>query len=238
MVRGDGVRETVLRVSIADRFGNPVPAEPAVASARGRVLGVAARRPGEFDVRYVPPAVDRPAVDALVARIGAVRATLAPVVAPPVPALAVEARAGAALETAGRFGGAAAGVAAERPADVAFAVRHGVEAAWRLEAGGLSGGHGAALATLLAGASARRPGGRADWSGSATAGVLLAPGEVAPAARLALSLGLARAGVAPFVELAVLGARAGAPGRFAAVGLSAGLRVGLEGHHGHDPDCR
>lgn len=237
VVRGDGVRETVLRVSIADRFGNPVSAVPAVAAERGRIAGVAAQGRGEFAVRYVAPAVQRPVEDTLVAKTGAARATLSPLVAPPAPDLRLEARGGLALDLAGRFGGPSAAIAAERSVDVAAALRAGLEPALRLEAAGLSG-RGGALGSVLAGGSVRRLAGATVWSASAVAGAVLSSSEVAPAARLAVSAAVARAGLEPFVELSVLAARAGGPGSFAAAALSVGIRLGVEGLHDDHPDRR
>jgi hypothetical protein len=60
-------------------------------------------------------------------------------------------------------------------------------------------------------------GGLAAWSGGA-----------APAARIGLAAGWMRGRVEPFVEAAALVAGRGEPGAFAAVGLGAGIRVGLE----------
>ncbi len=238
VVRGDGNRVTALRLLVADWFGNPVPALPIVTAGRGRVAGVAPSGPGEFEVHYVGPAVARPEPDSLVARIGGLRATLAPTVAPPPPALRLDARGGPAVDLGGGGGGVAASVGVERPADVELALRSGLEAGLRLEVGGLSG-PGGGRATLLAGPSLRRiVGGGPVWGGSATAGLLLEAGEVAPAARLAVSAGLAGASPEPFLELSVLGATAGAPGPFVAAALSVGVRLGVKGSHAHDPDRR
>jgi hypothetical protein len=239
VLRGDGAGEAILRVAVADRFGNPTPATPEVTAARGRVLRVSRAAPGEFEVRYVAPAVDRPVPEELVARTGAARAALAPVLVPPAPALRVDARAGAGVDLktgAGRVGGA---VGLERPADVDLALRGGFEAALRLEAGGVSAPNGA-RATLLAGPSLRSlAGGGTIWSGSATAGLLLGGGDVAAAGRLAVSAGLRRRGAEPFLELSILGATAGgAPGSFVAAALGVGVRLGVEGGHAHDPDRR
>jgi hypothetical protein len=238
LVRSDGAREAVLQLSVADRFGNAVSAVPAVSAARGRVVSVAAVGRGEYAIRYVGPAVDRAASDELVARVGTLRATAAPLLAPPEPALLLSARAGLAGDARSRFGGATAGVAVERPADVALAVRHGAEVAWRLEAEGLAAGGGASLGALLAGASVRRGlGGRAELSLAASAGAVLGGGGASPGARLALAFGVARRWGVPFVEASVLGAT-GAPEPFAALGLSAGVRFGWETPHGHDPHRR
>ncbi len=238
VVRGDGVREAVLRVSVADRFGNGSSAAPAVSAQRGRIVAVAERERGEFDVRYVAPAIEQPVTESLVARAGDVRATSEPLLAPPGPALALEARGGLVFDLAGRFGGPAAGVAAERPADVAYAILRGAEVAWRLDAGALAGNHGA-LATLLVGASVRRElEGAKTAAFSATAGAVLGGDGPGPALRLAASIGLRRGFGVPYAEASLLAGAKGAPGAFAAFGLSAGVRFGVEGHHGHDPDRR
>ena len=238
VLRANGSTETILRVAVADRFGNPTRAVPEVTAARGRIAGVSAGAAGEFEVRYVAPAVDEPVPEALVARSGAARAALAPVLVPPAPALRVDARAGGGIDLrtgAGRVGGA---VGVERPTDVDLALRGGLEAALRLEAGALSA-PGGAVATFLAGPSVRSLGAAGTiWSGSATAGLLLDGRDVGAAARLAVSAALRRRGAEPFLELSVLGATAGAPGSFAAVALGAGVRLGVEGHHAHDPDRR
>ncbi len=240
VVRGDGERPALLRLTVADRFGNGVSAVPAVTATRGKVLGVVERGRGEYEVRYVGPSVARATPDTLEARVGAVRATAAPILAPAGPALLVSARAGIAADVAGRFSGPAGGVAVERPADVAFAVRRGAEVAWRLEVEGLRGGRDRDLAAVLVGAGARRdlPGGMAELAAGASAGLLFTPGGASAATRLALSLGLRRAWGVPFLEASLLGAASGAPGSFAAVGVSAGVRFGVGKLHANDPDRR
>ena len=92
---------------------------------------------------------------------------------------------------------------------------------------------------MLAGASVRREleGGRTAAL-AATAGAVLGGGGPGPAVRLAASIGLRRGFGAPFVEASLLAGGQGAPGAFAAFGLYAGVRFGVEGHHGHDPDRR
>jgi hypothetical protein len=239
VVRSDGAREAILRLAVEDRFGNGVSAQPVVTAARGRVLGVEERARGEYAVRYVGAAVAEPAPDELLARVGAVRATAAPLLAPPGPAALVSARAGLAADVRGRFGGGSAGVVAQRPADVAFAVRRGAEVSWRVEAEGLHGRGGDALAAVLAGAGVRRRlGGSLEVEAALAGGAVLVPGGGGLAARAAGSVGLTRRWGVPHLELSLLGARAGAPGPFAAVGLSAGVRFGLEDRHGNDPDRR
>jgi hypothetical protein len=237
LVWGDGRRETLLRVAVADRYGNPVSVLPAVTAERGRIVQVSQAGPGTFDVRYVPPAVERPATDALVARAGDARGTLDPLIAPPPPALRLADAGGPVVDLAGRFAAASFVFAAERPVGLESALRAGVAPALRLEAGGLHGGSGGARVLLLAGPSARRAEGRAVLGLSATGGALLGRAEAGLAGRLALSLGLARPGLEPFLEASVLAASRGGPGSFVAAGLAVGLRFGVEAH-AHDPDRR
>jgi hypothetical protein len=238
VVRGDGRRATLLRVAVADRYGNPVAAAPEVTSARGRILGITEAGRGAYDVSYVAPAVEHPGSDALEARVGLARASLAPMIAPPEPPLRAEALAGAVLDLRGRWTGAAGLLALERPGELEAALRVGLEAALRLEAGALAGPAGGGRVVLLAGPALRLAGGPVRLGATATGGALLGAGDAAPAARLAVSLGLPRPGVEPFLELSLLGARTGAPGPFVAAGLAAGVRFGLEGRHDHDPDRR
>jgi hypothetical protein len=238
VVRGDGLRERVLRLTVADRFGNAVSTVPVVTAARGRVVEVVERAPGEYAVRYVGPPVDAGTEDAVVARLGSLRAEATPYLAPRGPRLLVSGRAGVVADARGGFASPSAGVVAERPADVASILRRGAEATWRLEAEGL-GVRGGALAALLAGAGARWGlGERLELEVAASAGATLAPGRTSPAARLGLSLGAPRRWGTPFLEAAALGASGGGPGAFAVLGLSAGVRLGVESHHGNDPHRR
>ena len=226
VVRGDGERPTVLHVAVGDRFGNPVAATPQVTAARGRILEVAEAGRGGWDVRYVAPAVDRPVADTVTARVGEARATLAPVVAPPAPALRAEALAGALLDLRGRFAAPAGLVALERPQEHDAALRLGLEPALRVEAGALAGPAGA-RATLLAGSALGIAGGPVRLALSATAGALLGAGGAGLAARAGLSVALSRRAAEPFLEVSALGARAGAPGPFVAAGVAVGVRLGL-----------
>ena len=226
VVRGDGERPTVLHVAVGDRFGNPVAAAPRVTAARGRILEVAEAGRGGWDVRYVAPAVDRPVADTVTARVGEARATLAPVVAPPAPALRAEALAGALLDLRGRFAAPAGLVALERPQEHDAALRLGLEPALRVEAGALAGPAGA-RATLLAGSALGIAGGPVRLALSATAGALLGAGGAGLAARAGLSVALSRRAAEPFRAGAALGARAGAPGPFVAAGVAVGVRLGL-----------
>jgi hypothetical protein len=238
LVRGDGKTEVALRVEIADRFGNPVSAVPEVSAKRGTVVAVAERGRGAFEVRYLPPEVEHPVRESVVARSGAARATLEPVIAPRAPAVRLEI-AGGLADGLGSFNTAiAASVAAERPADFAPALRLGLESALRVEAGVL-GLSGATLGTLLAGGSVRRPWSH-DFSFTASAGlgVAFGGGELSPAGRAAFSLDYGPGRVKPFGEISVLGARSASTGTFAALGLSAGVRFGLEDRHDRNPDRR
>lgn len=237
VVWGDGRRATVLQVVVADRFGNPVAAEPVVTAAHGKILGVSGAGRGAYDVRYVAPAVDRPTPDALVAQVGTVRATLDPLVAPPAPALRLEALAGPVFDLRGRFSGFAGLAAVERPSELDAALRVGLEAALRVEAVALALGR-RGRAAVLAGPAVRHLEGPVVLGASATGGALLGAGATL-AGRLGASLALARAPVEPFVEVSLLGAGAGAPGAFLAAGFTVGVRLPVEGSpHDHDPDRR
>jgi hypothetical protein len=225
-VWGDGVRETVLRVAVADRFGNPVAAPPEVTAERGRIVAVSEAGRGAWDVHYVAPAVDHPVADALAARAGEARASLAPVVAPPPPAVRVEALAGALVDVRGRFAAVAGLHAIERPHALDAALRVGLEPALRLEVGAVAAPDGG-RAALLAGPALRLAGGPARLGATFTAGTLLGAHGAALAGRAGLSVALPRRGAEPFVELSLLGARGGAPGPFVAAGLAVGVRLGL-----------
>ncbi|HEX9244437.1 MAG TPA: hypothetical protein VF875_18515 [Anaeromyxobacter sp.] len=238
LVRGDGRTEVALHVAIADRFGNPAAVAPEVTAERGRVVGVARRSPGDFEVRYLPPVVDEPAREVLRARAGAAVATLEPLVAPPSPAFRLEAGAGAGGELGGRFAAGVATFAVERPADLAAALRVGLEPALRVEAG-LVATSEATLGAALAGASVRHlVSGTATLSASAALGVAFGAGSLSPAARAAAALAVRAGPLEPFVELSVLGVRAPAPGAFAAAALSLGVRIELEDLHDRHPDRR
>jgi hypothetical protein len=236
ILRADGARETIFRVAVADRYGNPTSATPTVTAERGRVLGVSRAEPGAFDVRYVAPAVDHPVPEALHARIGEARATIAPTLVPLAPAMRIDGRGGVSVELRRGVAGFAGAAGVERPVDLALALRHGLEGGLRLEAGGLSGS--STRGTLLAGASVRTLASGTIWAASATAGVLLEADTAAPAARLAASVARRGSLAEPFLELSVLAAGAAVSGPFAAAALSIGVRLGVEGGHAHDPDRR
>jgi len=217
---------------------------PVLEPSRGTVT-MAEREAGAFAVTWTlppgPPGEERLAIH--VPGAPASRAVLhveAEAVVPRAgPALLVSARAGAAGDVAGRFTARSGGLVVERPSAGGFALGGADQLAWRLEVEGLDGSPRAALAAVLAGAGVHWGGaGGAELEAAATAGALLAPGRAAPAARLAFSLGLGRSWGAPFVEASLLAARTGAPGAFAALGLSAGVRFHVESTHGNDPDRR
>lgn len=238
VVRSDGAREALLRVRVADRHGNAVAAAPEVSAERGRVAGVDAAGAGVYAVRYVGPAVARATPERLVARVGKVTASAERVLVPPAPRLHLVPSFGVARDLNGRGSGPRSGIALETPAELPFALRRGAEVSWRAEVE--TAGPGSVGAALLAGASAARalrPG--LLLRAGASAGAIVTRGSAAPAGRLALELGRGGGALTPFVEASLLAAGDGAPGAFAALGISAGVRLGLErGRHGHDPHRR
>ncbi|WP_242343141.1 hypothetical protein [Anaeromyxobacter terrae] len=247
VVVADGLREATLRVTVQDRYGNPVATAPAVTAARGKVLEVAPEGEGVYRVRYLPPAVEARSEDALALTAGGVRSRGSVVLVPPrgrdglILAAGVAAGRGDAL-------GPRAGLALERDTALAPA---GLMLSWRVEAEwmGLSRrratGDGqdpiaSNVGGLLAGVSARRElGGLAAWV-TGSAGLVLEssrPGDggAAPAGRLSVGAGWPQRGGVPFVEASVLAAGRGALPAFA---LSLGVRLGRERSHGDDPDRR
>jgi hypothetical protein len=237
VIRGDDHRPALLRVSVADRHGNPVDVAPAVSAARGKVLGVAAAGPGAFEVRYAAPAVAEPMPERLVASVGSLRAAADRVLLPPGPRLALAAAPGLLVDVRGRFAGARVGVAAEKPADLAPALRRGLEVSLHAEASALQLRSGAAAGFLAGAVASRALGASAVLRAGAAGGVHVRSGGTSPAARLfAGAAGRGRSG--PFLELDLLAAGSGAPGAFAALGLSAGIRFGVERTHGDDPHRR
>lgn len=234
----------------AGRRGEP----PAFEPSRGTV-SVSPREPGAYLATWTlppgPPGEDRLVVrlrsaaeSRALVRVAALPGPIAgpapPLAAAPgAPALRLEARAGPALDPRGRFAAAAGAVAAERPLALGDALGSGLDAALRVEVGALATGRGGVMGDLLAGASLRWAGaGGSIWTASAGAGVLLGRSGAAPAGRLAASVGMARGAIEPFVEASLLAAGGGAPGAFATAGLAVGVRFGMEGRHGHDPDRR
>lgn len=241
VVRGDGARPALLRLTVEDRYGNRIRSAPEVEARRGRVAGVEARKDGGWDVRYVAPAAERPAPDEIVARLGPAHALATPLVAPPRPALELSHWMGPRLDLAGGSNAFAVGAAGERPLDVAAALARGFDLALRLEGEVARGTPGGPLGAVLAGVAAHRAiGARAGLTASASAGVALG-GGAAPAARLALGVGLRLGAVRPFLETSFLAARGG-PAGLPAAGISGGLTIALdaprENRHGDPADRR
>lgn len=237
-LRGDGARASVLRVAVADRHGNPVDAPPAVTAERGKVLDVAAAALGAFDVRYVAPAVSAPTREVLVATVGGVKATADPLLLAPAPAWQGSPDAGYLADVRGRFGGPRAGFALDAPADWVALLGHQLDPSWRGELEAMKSRSGGAVA-LLGGMAVARP--LSSWvilQGSGTVGMLASASGSGLAGKLTAGATLPRKPVAPFLEVSVLGAGRGAPGAFAALGVSLGVRLQLERTHGDDPHRR
>ncbi len=222
-LRGDGARAEMLRVSVADRHGNPVDVAPAVTAERGKVVGVSVRSPGTFEVRYVPPAVTVAARERLVATIGGVRATARPLLLPTTSPVETAAWAGGVLDLRGRFAGPRGGVAFQRPVEAVPAL--GLSWRGELEGLGFDAGGRAALLGGVGLSAAIDP--SAVLRASVTAGTLLGSGGASLAGRFSLGVGLPGRTLNPFVEVALLAARDGAPGAFAAIGITAGMHVAL-----------
>lgn len=69
----DGLAEAVWRISVVDRFGNPVPEPwPEVASEGGQTSTLVSKEPGTYELRYVPPVARVDRRSELVVRVGAV----------------------------------------------------------------------------------------------------------------------------------------------------------------------
>lgn len=227
VLRADGSREAVLRVEIADRHGNPVEAVPAVTAERGRIAGVAAAAPGIYEVRYVAPAVDGPTPERIVARIAGARAEARRVLVPDRRRLSATAAGGIVAEGGGRGSWASLSLGAEGALDLAFALRVGLEPRWRVEAAGLADGD-AQRGAVLAGLGLRRGLPRRLQARVGALGGAFLGGGAAPALRIAIEIGLARRGIAPYLEAGFLAAFGGDPGGFAAGTLSVGARIGAE----------
>jgi hypothetical protein len=236
VLRGDGARVEVLRMAVADRHGNPVDVTPAVTAERGKVVGISVGAPGAFDVRYVAPAVTVATRERLAATIGGVSATASPLLLAPAPGLDLAWAAGAALDLRGRFSGPRAGVAIERP--VGAATARGLDLAWRGEVDGLRLDAAGKVALLGGLGLSRALDPSAVLRASATAGALFGAGGASLATRLSVGVGVPGRTLKPFVEVALLAARDGAPGPFAAIGITAGMRLALERRHGDDPHRR
>jgi hypothetical protein len=94
--RADGVSETRVRFSVADRFGNPVSMlEPRATADRGSVNGVVPVGHGEYEAIYVPRASRLAGDDLVTIDAGAARARARIPLLPQLPALAVSPRMGA-----------------------------------------------------------------------------------------------------------------------------------------------
>ena len=225
VLRADGRRPARLRLSVTDRFGNPVDASPVVTAGRGKILGVSADGLGAWNVTYAAPRAAEPIPDRLVASVGPIRAEARRVLLPPEPRWAIAPTGGVALDLRGRFESGRYGLAVERAMDKGEADR---DLAWRVEADVVRAGVGT-VPTILGGVSAAHAlGTTLVLRGSLTGGLVARDGYFAPAARVALAAGAMHGRVEPFVEAAALAARRGEPGAFSALGLSAGIRFGLE----------
>lgn len=221
-------REAVLTLRVADAGGNPVSPTPAVTADRGKIVAVQAAGAGTWRVRWAVPAVDIPSLARVVATAGGAQATAEPVLLPRRPAVSVDGFAGGWWDARGRASGAHLGAALDFPAHPEREAPLGFELAWRgeLDAAWLDTRSG--LAILGGGSASRVLGPNVAMRASASGGAWLASGGAAPAARLGIGVGLERRGFAPFVETAVLAAAGGADGAFAAITLSAGVRLGME----------
>ncbi len=220
-------RETVLTLEVRDAGGNPVSPVPTVVADRGKVAAVERQGPGIWRVRWVAPAVDGPSRARLSASAGAAQAVLEPVLLPPRPVASLSASAGFARDLRGAWG-ATADVAFDFATDPPWARTLGLELAWRAEIDGATVRSGPGVAILAGGSASRVLGPTVVMRASASGGAWLAGDAAAPAARLALELGMERRGLAPFAEVALLGATDGVDGAFAALTLSAGIRLGVE----------
>jgi hypothetical protein len=215
-----------LTLRVTDAGGNPVSPKPKVSADRGKVVAVEPAGAGTWRVRWVAPDVDAPSRARLVASAGGVRAVADPVLLPPRPSASIAVSGGATRDLRGRSWGARGSVALELAALPERELPLGLELAWRAEVEGATIANDTGLA-LLAGVSASRAlGPTLALRASASAGAWLTGGDAAPSGRLAVELGLERRGVAPFVETALLGATSGADGGFAAIMISAGIRLG------------
>jgi hypothetical protein len=251
VVLADGNRDASLRLSVVDRFENPVPRlTPAVSAARGRILEVTSEEPGVYLVRYSPPSVEKRTAERLEVELHGVKARADLVLVPPRRGLSVETGAGAALDVRGRFAGPSLSAAAELAVDPLpdpFAAR--MELSWLayrwdappVQVGRQSVAGGtvdASLAVLAVGVSARRemwP--RLDLWGSASAGIAwgrtqggVAENGLAPAGRVAAGCGWRFPWGVPFAEVGLLAysRTGGSFGAGAAATLAAGIRFDLE----------
>ncbi|HUL59515.1 MAG TPA: hypothetical protein VLU43_09590 [Anaeromyxobacteraceae bacterium] len=248
VVLADGSRTAALRLTVLDRYQNPVPRPaPAFSTAQGRVVAVASEQPGVYLVRYQPPPVDRRTEALVVAELDGLRARADLVLVPPARGLTAAPDLGAAADLRGRFVAPRMGVALELPTPIAAGPQPAIWARFELsalafatEASGTAGAPGTStrhgVTTFLAGAGTRFEVARdlQAWA-SAAAGAALArsdaPGAApawgaAPAGRLVAGAGWRRGWGLPFVELGLLaaGRTTGSLGEFACVTLGVGVR--------------
>jgi hypothetical protein len=253
VLHADGRRESTFHLAVRDGFGNPVRRAPVVTAQRGKVLGVDPDGAGAWRVRYRAPAVPRRTPDRISAEVAPARVEAELLLVPPrgvslLPAV------GAMFDVRGRFLAPRAGLALEIPAP-ALPLPTPLTAAWRLELEGFGYGvervafervEGSKIeverrvdadvlgGAALVGLSVQRPMLRGpELSASLGAGVVLArvhpsDGEgVAPALRAAFGLAWPLRHATPFLEASLLAAGNTPAGAFAALGLSAGLRLDL-----------
>ncbi|MFY0523343.1 hypothetical protein ACN28I_09215 [Archangium gephyra] len=73
LLMADGQSEAVWRISVEDRFGNPVrEPRPEAALARELASTLLSKAPGTYELRYVPPAADADHLSELEVRVGGV----------------------------------------------------------------------------------------------------------------------------------------------------------------------
>ncbi|ACG75559.1 conserved hypothetical protein [Anaeromyxobacter sp. K] len=246
--------DAALRVTVLDRYDNPVRAVPAVSARRGSILGVEPDGEGTWRVRYRAPAVPSRTGETVLAQVGQARATAELLLVPP-RGPAILPTAGVLWDLRGRFTAASAGLATELPMRGLLPPTYVL--AWRLEAGVLgfdghrdlraTGSRGEPIQlsadaparglTLLGGATVRRELRRGPelW-GSLAAGALLGRVDpdgaardagAAPALRATLGVGWPFRYATPFLEASLLAAGRSPLGALAAAGLSAGVRFDL-----------
>ncbi|HET8539890.1 MAG TPA: hypothetical protein VFL83_08465 [Anaeromyxobacter sp.] len=221
-------QEAVLVLRVADAGGNPVSPEPRVAADRGKVIAVARSGPGTWRVRWTAPDVEAPSLARLVAEAGGVRATAEPVLLPPRPRASVAFAGGGARDLRGSSWVAEAGAALDVAAGPSRVLPLGLEVAWRAEVRALDVASHLGMALLGGGSASRVLSPTLVVRTTASVGAWVTGAAAAPAGRLGIDLGIERRGIAPFVETALLGATGGTDGAFAALTVSAGIRLGVE----------
>ncbi len=221
--------EAVLTLDVEDAGGNPVAPVPVVTAASGKIVAVDRAGPGTWRVRWLAPAVDLPSRGRIDASSGGARTVLEPVLLPPRPAASFFASGGAVRDLRGGGWGATAALAFDFPVHPSWHVPAGLELATRLEVEGAALRPGTGVAILGGGSASRVLGPSVVVRASASGGAwLTSSAGGAPAARLGVGAGLERRGIAPFLEAAILGAAGGTDGPFAAITVSAGIRLGVE----------